>query len=282
MLQPQSSSPAAAAAAAASQPDPAASSGASPTTPSDAATAGAGASDAAAASKLERPSWIFGDGQFFDEAKGVDVDKLGTTAKELFEFRDAKEKEIAARKADTPEKPDDYGVATPEGYKVPDGFEIDPKSPLWSTLREVAHKRGLTNAEFKETAAEFINAMAADQKAAMERFEAGKAERFEARKAELFKQLGDNGAQRTEAVKTWMRGFFGDHVGKQMENTLFTPDIVKAFESIQKTFTDQGIAGFSQGGRDSGRSDGKPDNWDSMSAVDKLVWQRAQGAQQRK
>jgi len=225
------------------------------------------------AAKHEKPAWIFGEG-FFDETKGVDLDKLGPAAKELFDFKSTYETEQAARKADTPEKPDDYGYATPEGYKLPEGMQIDEKSPLWGTLREVAHKRGLTNSEFKETSAAFLDAMAADQKQSMERFEAGK--------AELFKQLGDAGSQRVEAVKTWMSGFFGEKVGAQMQSTLFTPDIVQAFEKIQKTFTDQGVAGFSQQGRDGGRTDGKPDNWDSMSPVDKLVWQRAQAAQGKK
>lgn len=207
-----------------------------------------------------KPDWLFDDA-LFDAEKGVDVDKLGARAKELHEKFAEQERVAAERKAAIPEKAEDYG------YEVepPEGFELDSGSPLWKVLQETALARGLTKAEYADVAKSFLGAMAENHKAEIAGVK-------EAQK-ELFKQLGDNGPARVEAVSKWMHGAFGEQVGGQLRNALFTPDIVKAFEKIQRALTDQGVTSFNGSGRDEGRSDGKPDGWEQMTPIDRRTWQ---------
>jgi hypothetical protein len=218
-----------------------------------------------------RPEWLTDD-TLFDPAKGVKLDELGAKWKEANEKLAEVERLSAERKANTPEKAEDYGIAFPEDYKMPEDFQVDENSPLWKTLQETALARGLTKAEYAQTAAAFVNSMAAAEQA--------NAARIKDAQTELFKQLGDSGASRVDAVRNWMVAQFGDQVGQQLQHSLFTPDIVKAFESIQKVFTSQGVTAFNGAGRDSGRTDGKPDGWESMSPLDQRTWQlqQARGA----
>ena len=244
-----------------SQPDPAAvaasaqaaSAVASPTTPT----------------KVEKPAWVFDDA-VFDPETGVKVDELGARAKALFDKNAEYETLAAARKADTPATFAEYGIEFPEGWKPPEGVEIDDKSSLWKTLQESAHKRGVTKAEYRETAAAFVEAVGAERLRAVET--------YKAQQGELLKQLGDNGAARVEAVnKTWKALFPEGTVADQLAQANFTPDIVKAFEKVQTALTSQGVVSFTPQGREAqGRADGKPENWDDMSPIDKRTWQLGQ------
>ena len=211
-----------------SQPDPAAvaasaqaaSAVASPTTPT----------------KVEKPAWVFDDA-VFDPETGVKVDELGARAKALFDKNAEYETLAAARKADTPATFAEYGIEFPEGWKPPEGVEIDDKSSLWKTLQESAHKRGVTKAEYRETAAAFVEAV----------------------------------------NKTWKALFPEGTVADQLAQANFTPDIVKAFEKVQTALTSQGVVSFTPQGREpAGRADGKPENWDDMSPIDKRTWQLGQ------
>jgi hypothetical protein len=212
------------------------------------------AADPAQAAKPEKPEWLFDDA-LFDPDKGVKLDELGARAKQLFDA-DAERARIAEeRKANTPEKPEDYKFEAPADLKLPEGFEIDGENPMWGVLQAKAHKLGMTNDEYGEIAKDFVGAMAAEHKRAMDGVKAAQ--------TELFKQLGTNGPSRVEAVKKWMSSTFGDQVGKQLQNTLFTPDIVKAFEHIQRHVSGDGATNFNGSGREGGN--GKIEGWEKMS-----------------
>lgn len=224
-------------------PTPANSSQADP--PQDGSTSSVKADDGSQSvqnNALTKPEWLFDD-TLFDAEKGVKVDELGAKAKELFERNKTAEEAAAARKADMPEKPEDYGFEfqLPEGVKLPDVVKVDEASAQWKTLQKVALARGLTKAEYREVAGEFVASMAAEQAHTLQQFKDGQ--------AELFKQLGANGDSRVEAVKTWMKGAFDEKTAGQLQNALFTPDIVKAFEKIQKALSDGGVVSFVQNGR---------------------------------
>jgi hypothetical protein len=220
-----------------------------------------------AASAPEKPAWLFDDA-LFDPEKGVKLDELGARAKQLFDA-DAERQRIAEeRKANTPEKPEDYTFEAPADLKLPEGFEIDGENPLWGVLQARAHKLGMTKDEYGEIAKDFVSAMAADHKRAMDGVKAAQ--------TELFKQLGTNGPSRVEAVKKWMNSAFGEQVGKQLQNTLFTPDIVKAFEHIQRHVSGDGATNFNGSGRDGGN--GKIEGWEKMSFEQKWAHARSHSA----
>jgi hypothetical protein len=206
----------------------------------------------------------------FDPETGVKVDELGTRAKALFDKNAEFETREAARKADTPATFAEYGIEFPDGWKPAEGVEVDTNSGLWKTLQESALKRGMTKAEYRETAAAFVDAIGAERLRAVET--------YKAQQGELFKQLGENGPARVEAVnKTWKALFPDGTVADQLAQANFTPDIVKAFEKVQTALTSQGVVSFTPQGREAaGRADGKPDGWDDMSPLDKRTWQLGQ------
>jgi hypothetical protein len=199
---------------------------------------------ATAAPAVERPSWLTDDA-LFDPEKGVKLDELGARFKELSEKASEAEKIAAERKANIPEKPDDYGFDLPEGYKLPEGVTgVDKDNPLWKVLQETALASNMTKGEYAGIAAKFLDGMAAAEKS--------QAVAYKNAQAELFKALGPNGDARADAVKTWLNTAFGEQVGKQMSMTLFTPDIVKSFEKIQKALTGQNVVSFNANGREAG------------------------------
>lgn len=200
-----------------------------------------------------RPAWV--SEEFYDPQRGVKYDELGNKFKELNEFKRQQDELAAKRRAEMPEAPDGYGVLG-EGDEVPQGFKIDPSHRMWKFLQEVALEKNLTKSEYKDLAKRYVNLAAESQKDYMSQ--------VEAERKQLFTALGDNGAQRVDAVKVWFNSAFGEKVGSQLAYTLHTPDIVKSFEKIQKALTNQGASSFNGLGRD-GVGGGDIEGWDKMT-----------------
>lgn len=217
------------------------------------------ASQTSQADPPPRPEWL-DDDALFDAEKGVNLDALGERYKSLREM----ERAAAERKAQVPEKADDYGTALPDDFKLPDGEAIDDASLLWATLRESAHKHGLTPDEFKDVAGAFVKAFMADQQRKMDGVKAAQ--------AELFKALGDNGPMRIEAVNKGLVALFGDKVGTQLAQTHFTPDIVVAHEKMLKAINDQGVTSFNGSGREAPAKNELPENWNKMTFEQRYQW----------
>lgn len=214
-----------------------------------------------------RPDWIPEDA--WDDKAGVNMDALGKTYGDLAKFKADTESAAEARAAQIPAEAKDYGFELPKDLKLPEGVGVDEKSGLWSALQDASKEIGLTKDQYTGVAGKFVQAIAAEQ--------TKMASAFKAEQAEMFKALGENGGARVDAVKSQMTAFFGDKIGAQFGSTLFTPDIVKGFEQVFTALRDQGVTSFNGAGRgDSGRTDGKPEGWDSMSALDKRTWQLGQ------
>lgn len=214
-----------------------------------------------------RPDWLPDDA--WDEKAGVKLDALGKTFGDLAKFKADTETAAAERAAQIPAEAKDYGFELPKDLKLPEGVGVDEKSGLWSALQDSSKEIGLTKDQYTSVAGRFVQALAAEQ--------TKMAEAYKAEQTEMFKALGDNGAARIDAVKSQMTALFGEKVGAQFGSTLFTPDIVKGFEQVFTALRDQGVTSFNGAGRgDSGRTDGKPEGWDSMSALDKRTWQLGQ------
>jgi hypothetical protein len=201
----------------------------------------------------ERPSWV--SDEYYDPQRGVKLDAIGSKFKELEAFKKQQDELAASRRAEMPETPDGYG-ALPEGTKLPEGFTVDTENPMWKFLQKVSHEKGLTKKEYADLAQGYINHAAEAQKSF--------AAKVDGETKELFKQLGDNGSQRIDALGNWFRQSFGDKVGYQLSQTLFTPDIVKAMEAMQKSLTSQGTVSFNGMGRD-GAGGGDIEGWDKMT-----------------
>jgi hypothetical protein len=209
---------------------------------------------APAATEAVRPDYV--SEEFWDaEAKTVKVDTLAAKFKELNDARTAEE----ARRATLPKAANEYKVELPQDFKLPDGWQIDAKDPSWGAFAEFAHAKGLSQEDFAN-GAKLITQMRLNEAAA----------RVEGAKAE-FAKLGDQGSSIVQGVHNFIDANAGSpEAAAAVKASLVNSEAVKFFTQMAKTMTSNGIASFNGSGRDDGRrADGKPQNWDSMSAVDR-------------
>jgi hypothetical protein len=170
-----------------------------------------------------------------------------------------------ARAAAVPQSADRYETALPADFSLPEGWAIDASDPTWKAGKDFAHKAGLSQDQFAGLAQIYVEA----QIDALQREETSITAALKARDA----ALGPNGPARVDALNAWFKATAAsDRVVDQLSKTLWTPDIVAHFEKIQQQLTSQGVVGFRQDGRTAGRTDGKPEGWEQMSALDQRTW----------
>jgi hypothetical protein len=195
--------------------------------------------------------------KYWDGASGVRM-------KELVEAANLHD----TRAALVPQTADAYQTALPADFKLPEGWYIDDADPTWRAGKDFAHKAGLSQDQFAGLAQIYVEA----QIDALQREETSIAAALKARDA----ALGPNGPARVDALNAWFKGMAdNDRVARQLAQTLWTPDIVGFFEKIQLALANQGTVSFRQDGRTQGRTDGKPEGWEQMSALDRRTWNLA-------
>ena len=222
----------------------------------------------AASTTPEKPSWLWDD-KYYDANVGVKYEELAKDTKEIFDFKSKLEADAAARKAEMPEKADGYGYA-PEDYKLPEGYKLDTNSPMWKLLQETAYEKGLTKKEYNAMASKFIEASNEHQ--------ANAVKAYNAQKNELMKQLGDDAPAQIAQLSSFFTSSFGEQVAQQLNETLWTPDIVRSWQKVQKAITSQGAGSFSALGRD-GANGGDDADFAKLSFVDK--WHRKNNQDRR-
>lgn len=187
----------------------------------------------------------------WEPEKGVKFDAL----KERFDKLSEIEKAAEARKADVPEKADDYAFAAPADLKLPDGFQIAQDDIRWPALREMAKAEGWTKAEFQQRATELVKLDAMHQQHQMQMLKQATDARDKA--------LGDKAQQRIDSLTTWVKGLLGDDIGGNMAFMFVTPEIVKGMETIQKALANQGVTSLNGTGRETG--DQKIEGFEKMT-----------------
>ncbi len=142
----------------------------------------------------------------------------------------------ALRKATLPADAAAYEVKLPDTFKPPPGVEltIDNTDPALFDLKNWAHKRGLSQAEFSDVLGIY---------AAREARQAAVIQTAAQKQIEL---LGTNGAQRVDAVSQFLRSMVGDELAKPMLNVMATEKIVRGYEKLMQRVASQGAASFSQ------------------------------------
>src|SRR5262249_57717511 len=146
----------------------------------------------AAPGASSRPEWM-PESHWDAATNSVRVDGL----KDVF----TRDSAARAAKAQLPERPDDYEIALPSDFKVPDGSGITPEQiginendPRIPAVRAFAHKHGLSQAAVAD-----LVAFDAQQQLAAYHAEV-------ARLGEENQKLGDKAEERTRAVDDWARG----------------------------------------------------------------------------
>lgn len=217
-------------------------------------------------STSDRPAYV--PEAFWDpEKKTVKLEDLAGKFGELSAAQQAE----ADRRAALPKQPGEYAFTPPEGFKLPEGSEIDTADPMWGKLQTLAHQNGWSADDFSKVAALGLN-MRMEQAAAFHKS-------INDFKAAEEAKLGDNSKARVEGVHRFFDANFGD-AAKAMKDSLANSEMVAGWEKTISMLQSAGVTAFNGSGRDDGRRlDGKPQNWDQMSPVDRLTWTRQNAPQ---
>jgi hypothetical protein len=201
-----------------------------------------------------------------------DAEKNAPKEKEFGEHLAGLEKiktDSDTRRAAVPAKEEDYKIDLGD-VKLPQGVEIDQKNESFLAVRKLAHEAGLPDKAFSQ----IIQAYAKDQLAQRQ---VG-ATQFTAAVAARNTALGENGAERASKLETWIDAGWTDKAqANQIKGSIaISPVVFKAMEELQNYRSNQGVHGMTQTGREpAGPNDWKPENFDKLSSVDRLVLTRS-------
>jgi len=207
-----------------------------------------------------RPAYI--PEKFWDATKGeVIADKFT----EHFNGLSSRDAERVAREQAIPAAPEKYEIKLPEGFKPPEGtaFEFKVDDPAMIEARKAAHELKLDQAGFSK----LLGVYAANRIAEHQQITAGKT-------AEMAK-LGATADTRIENVATWLTARAGDKAAHSIATLKAYPVAahVEMFESLMRSFSSQGGAAVTQGGREGQEDAGKIPGYENMSFVQKRAAQ---------
>jgi hypothetical protein len=177
-----------------------------------------------------------------------------------------------ARRAAVPAKPEDYKIDLGD-VKLPQGVEIDQKNPQLLELRDQAHKLGWSDSEFSKVVQTYAKEILSQRESGVSQVKAQMTAAIEARNT----ALGENGAERASKLETWIDAAYPDkEQSNQIKGSIaISPIVFKAMEELQAFRSNQGVHGMTQTGRvPAGPNDWKPENWDKLSSIDRLVLSR--------
>lgn len=221
--------------------------------------------------KPVRPEW-FGkpfDGYWADD-KGVDHEKLTTDFEALTALKAAADE----RAKGVPEKIEDYEVALPEGFEVPQGITLsfdkmaeDPVvKAVLPEIRQFAKDNNLTKDQFKGLVA---------LKAKFDLAEHGEMKRLA---GEQKAALGTKAEARVGAVVTWLQGKLGNEHANVLMPMMFTAKQIEAFEKVIAV-AGGGSSPPGGGGRETRQPAGiSEDDWAKMSPTQRIDYGRKKAA----
>lgn len=174
----------------------------------------------------EKPEWV--DGRFYDpEKKAIRVPDLAKSWSEANQKIMAKTEDLKSvverefnenRLKARPETPDKYVAKLPEAFKLPDGrtYTPDEKNPMMSWWRKTAHDNGLSQEQFEEGIATYMQGVdygLPDLEAEM-------------------KQLGENGQRRIDTLVTFLKANVGEKHLKALAPMATSAAAIEAMEAI--------------------------------------------------
>lgn len=233
--------------------------GASPGGTAPVGTTPAPQSTAAPASK---PDWL--PEAFWDKDKGA---AKGDDFKKHLESQDKRIADFEAARGGVPAKAEDYKTELdpdfklPEGQSMPAGYEFNQNDPRLIALRKIANETGMSQKMFSGVLG--IEAMNVVE---------GK-KILEARD----QALGENAGARLGELATWLDASFDKDTAFDLKGMFWNTRTVKAFETMKKALTSQGVGSFNASGREApDANDGKPSNWAKLSNADRIAWFHSQ------
>nr|DAH75491.1 MAG TPA: hypothetical protein [Caudoviricetes sp.] len=208
--------------------------------------------------KPVRPEWL--PESMWDADKGFKKDDLDSLI--------ASKAERDAAKAQVPEKPDGYQAKLPATFKMPEGFELpegetvlDETDPRVVALREVAHGKGWSQADFEEVLAFGVNQDIAER---------GRIKEAVSKERE---KLGGRGVERIKSVTGWLDAKLGSDLASSLHSMMFTAKQVEAFEAVMRLNRGD-VPGTPGASRDSRPAEISDEDWDKMSSTDQILYAR--------
>lgn len=206
----------------------------------------------------ERPEWL--PEAFWDaekrEAKAADLKKYASKAA-----------------VQLPAKFEDYA---PDLGGVKD-IELNTKDPGFAEFQKLMFELGAPQEAFGKATGIFAKSIAAFKQATVDGF-AKMQKTFDDTR---FAEFGENATGRIEELGKFAAGYFANDQ-KKADQAVRMVRVAEAgglelLEGLKKAIVSQGVSKFTQLGRTTAEpDDGKPANWNKMSAVDRRTWQLQQ------
>jgi len=168
--------------------------------------------------------------------------------------------------AQVPDSADKYEARLPATFKLPEGvaegeYTLDTNDSRISLLREVAHSKQWSQADFEQVLAMGIEMDIAQGK---EMAEAAAGER---------EKLGSRAKERVTAVTTFLEAKIGKELAGTLRGMLFTAKQVEAFEAIQRLVRGD-VPGNPGAGRDAKTTELSDEEYQKLSSTDRINYAR--------
>lgn len=168
--------------------------------------------------------------------------------------------------AQVPDSADKYEAKLPATFKLPEGvkegeYTLDTDDSRISLLREVAHSKQWSQADFEQVLAMGIEMDIAQGK---EMAEAAAGER---------EKLGSRAKDRVTAVTTFLEAKIGPELAGSLRGMLFTAKQVEAFEAIQRLVRGD-VPGKPGAGRDAKPAELSDEEYQKLTTTERINYAR--------
>lgn len=209
--------------------------------------------------QLQRPDYL--PEELWDEKAGFKADAYN----DLVAFKANRDAELAQ----VPESAEKYEVRLPATFKLPEDVKVpegemvlNTDDPRIQLLREVAHSQNWSQAQFEDVLAMGVNMDIGDNKRLQE---AAAAER---------EKLGSRGADRVNAVTTFLDAKIGKEHAGALRGMMFTAKQVEAFEALQRLVRGD-VRGNPNGGRDATPTELSDEEYQKLSPTERINYARS-------
>lgn len=199
--------------------------------------------------------------ELWDETAGFKADAYN----ELVAFKANRDAELAQ----VPDSPDKYEAKLPATFKLPEGVKIpegemvlNADDPRIQLLREVAHSQNWSQAQFEDVIAMGVN------------MDIGENKRLQEAAAGEREKLGSRGADRVNAITTFLDAKIGKELAGSLRGMLFTAKQVEAFEAIQRLVRGD-VRGNPNGGRDATPTELSDEEYQKLSPTERINYARS-------
>lgn len=218
--------------------------------------AGADGGDGGKEQQLQRPDYL--PESLWDEATGFKAQEYN----DLVAFK----ADSDAALAQVPDSADKYEAKLPATFKLPEGvkegeYTLDTSDPRISLLREVAHSKQWSQADFEEVIAMGINMDITEGKQLQEAA------------AEEREKLGSRAKARVDAVNTFLSAKIGPELAGSLRGMMFNAKQVEAFEALQRLVRGD-VRGNPNGGRDATTQEISEEEYENMSTTQRINYAR--------